>query len=93
MIHFSWLNLIEMWAASLTSCIIVELLKHTRAERSRVGVAQVRPRPPAVVTKGETAADAATAAAIGAGGAVVAPLLGRAGVGCWAESRAIRSNP
>lgn len=56
-------------------------------------MAQVRPRPLAVVTEGETAADAATAAAIGAGGAVVGPLLGRAGVRCWAESRAIRSDP
>lgn len=54
---------------------------------------QVRPRPFAVVTEGETAADATTAAAIGAGGAVVGPLLGRAGVRCWAESRAIRSDP
>lgn len=80
------MNLIEIWAASLTSCIIAELLKHTRAEWSRVGVVQVRPRPLAVVTEGETAADANTAAAIGADDAVVGPLLGRAGVGCWAES-------
>lgn len=52
-----------------------------------------RPLPPAVVIEGKTAADAATAAAIGAGGTLAGPLLGRACVGCWAESRAIRSGP
>jgi hypothetical protein len=41
----------------------------------------------------KTTADAATAAAIGAGGALAGPLRGRAGVWCWAESRAIRCGP
>lgn len=53
----------------------------------------VCPRPLAVVTEGYTAADAATVAAIGAGGVVDDPLLGWASVGCWAESRAIRRGP
>ena len=53
----------------------------------------VCPRPLAVVTEGHTAADAATVAAIGAGGVVADPLLDRAGIGCWAESRAIRGGP
>jgi len=58
-----------------------------------VGVVHVCPRPLAVVTEGYTAADAATVAAIGAGGVAADPLLGRAGVRCWAESRAIRGGP
>lgn len=58
-----------------------------------MGVVHVCPRPLAVVTEGHTAADAATVAAIGAGGVVADPLLGRAGIGCWAESRAIRGGP
>lgn len=51
------------------------------------------PRPLAVVTLGYAAADAATVAAIVAGGVVADPLLGRAGVRCRAESRAIRGGP
>ena len=73
---FSSVELIEIWAASLTSCIIGEHLKHTRAGRGW--------RPPQ---------DAATHAAIGAGDVDLDPLLGWAGVGCWAESWAIRSDP